>query len=1074
MSVALGSVPSMSCPVRLVVVPFGPAATAALREAVVDAQADDPLRPVDVVVPTTVVGVTVRRAVAGHGLANVRFSSLPQLAERLAARHLVLTGRRPLAPPARDRAARLALRRGTGALADAATRHFATADIVTALLAELDGADAHHRGALDRLVSSGSPRAAEVAALYGAYRGALATAAPDSVDPLDAAVAAITAGHAPASEVILFAPHRLRPADRRLLATLASEDRLTAIACDTGEDDDGAASTRTFLSAILGPPEHRGCAASPAVRVVVAPDAEEEVRLAARTVVEHLGAGGRRPERIAIAYRGAVPHLRILTQVLDEAGVPHHAPAGTTLAQTATGRLVTGLLDLRRDGYRRADLIRWLSDGPVLDADGHLVPSARWDRISRDARVSGATSWQPRLAALAATGPPDPDDARHQRRVAQVQALAAMVSDVVAHAERAASATTWAAAAAALGCAIRRFLGPARDTERWGAPDAPEMVRRHVLMEQGAYEAVLGAVEGLRRMDGVAPPPTADSLRSALSRSLDRSAPGGTTLGQGVLVTPVSDLAGADLDVLVVVGMTDDAYPPRLREHPVLRDADRVLVGSPDDGDRLLTTADRRQAERRAHLAAVAGAREVVLSYAVADVRGQRCQVPSPWLVEEAARLAGTPVSAESLPALTAQSWLTIHPSFEASLRGATTAASRHELDIALAHSGLADVLDARYQRGREAVRARAQGAYGPWLGEVRPLAGPLLDRADHALSATALERWAVCPASYLFEHILRIGDLEDAADRDTIDPKERGTLVHAALERFLAAHLPGDGREPRKPDARWTADEVSAAVAVLGQEAAAVEAAGVTGRPALWRAEAARLRRVLVRVLDIDSHLRATDRRWPVAVEMAFGRDGAEPLRVTLPSGEEVAFAGKVDRVDERADGRFVVLDYKTGKGYGFDAIPLIGTPDAEADLTDRGHKVQLLLYALASEAALNGPVASAYYWFVEQGRSLRGGPIDDRQRDRVRHVLGVAVAGIRAGTFPANPGEPDTWKNSWAACRFCAYDRMCGSGRDGTWERLRHDERLAAYAALADGSDRSTGAVPAASAAEDEEDLP
>ncbi|HEY5515636.1 MAG TPA: hypothetical protein VIK12_05450, partial [Pengzhenrongella sp.] len=62
----------------------GAAAVMVLRTVLDEVRAGDALAPVDVIVPTGVAGVTVRRAVAGvGGLANVRFSALPQVAERL-------------------------------------------------------------------------------------------------------------------------------------------------------------------------------------------------------------------------------------------------------------------------------------------------------------------------------------------------------------------------------------------------------------------------------------------------------------------------------------------------------------------------------------------------------------------------------------------------------------------------------------------------------------------------------------------------------------------------------------------------------------------------------------------------------------------------------------------------------------------------------------------------------------------------------------------------------------------------------------------------------------------------------
>jgi ATP-dependent helicase/nuclease subunit B len=105
----------------------------ALAALILAAQDGDVLAPVDVVVPSGLAGVTLRRAVAGsRGLANVRFALMPQLAERLCARHLALMPgalRRPLAPGDRNKAVQhvLASATGTGKLLAAAKRQRATA-----------------------------------------------------------------------------------------------------------------------------------------------------------------------------------------------------------------------------------------------------------------------------------------------------------------------------------------------------------------------------------------------------------------------------------------------------------------------------------------------------------------------------------------------------------------------------------------------------------------------------------------------------------------------------------------------------------------------------------------------------------------------------------------------------------------------------------------------------------------------------------------------------------------------------------------------------------------------------------
>ena len=657
-----------------------------------------------------------------------------------------------------------------------------------------------------------------------------------------------------------------------------------------------------------------------------------------------------------------------------------------------------------------------------------------------------------RLAALDQdTSADEPAKARQARRVADSVELARFVDDVAAACDRVEAADSWAAVATALRETVVAFLGGPRTVDRWGPSPGTAGTDRWVTIERAGYEGTLAAVEALRLLDGVdRSAPSLGEVRQALAQELARPLPSGTTLGRGVEVTPVRDLVGADLDLLVILGMTEEAFPPRLRDHPILGDPERRAVGG---GLALLD--DRRQAERRDYRAAVDGARHVVLSCPRADTRAQRAQHPSPWFMEAVTRLNGSPVESDKLADLDVP-WLVRHDSFVSALGEATVPLSTAEQDIRLALSGQAQVLadvDARYARGRAAVQARSDGDFGPWLGGVGPLPEPLASRIEASRSATALQTWATCPLSFLLEHVLHVRDLEDPGEEDTVDPRDKGSLVHDVLQAFLADQL-GDEHTPgRSPDEPWTAAETTRASALLDEHADALEATGRTGRPLLWRAQRARLHRQLARILAVDSRLRATRRSWPIAVEEPFGRKDRPPLELHLERSGPVSFAGYIDRVDATESGELLVLDYKTGKGYGYDAIPEPGKQDDETDLVDRGRKLQLVLYALAARQRHGTPETpvEAYFWFVELGERLRGAPVGPTEEHRLLDVLDTAVAGIRGGVFPANPGGWDAYRG-WENCTYCAYHRVCPSGRSETWAAVSTDDAVADYARLTD----------------------
>ena len=92
-------------------VPYGPPAVEALREAIAAAKGGDPLQPVTVAVPSNYAGLSLRRALGstGRGLVNVRFIVLPRIAELLGSPALAEEGKRPLTSPVRAEAVRAAV-----------------------------------------------------------------------------------------------------------------------------------------------------------------------------------------------------------------------------------------------------------------------------------------------------------------------------------------------------------------------------------------------------------------------------------------------------------------------------------------------------------------------------------------------------------------------------------------------------------------------------------------------------------------------------------------------------------------------------------------------------------------------------------------------------------------------------------------------------------------------------------------------------------------------------------------------------------------------------------------------------
>jgi ATP-dependent helicase/nuclease subunit B len=1024
----------------VVVTRFGDPAFAALSDVLAHVRGGDPMTAVDVAVPSAFAGITVRRRFANPGLAGVRFASLPRLIADRALPVLAAAGMQPLTSVQRRVVVRGVLARSDGALAGSARRSARTVEAVAGVFAELEESAAG--AAVIRTLAAGGRWPAELAVLYGQYLDAVATAAgPDQM--AEAALASTRE-----TPLIVYLPRRLTRIELRFCDGMAVRGHLHVVVAITGEE----AADRDALAIrdALDPVPATAAPSFPArarAQTCGLPDAEEEARYAVRRIFAQLETQpGTCLDRIAIVYRATTPYARLVSEQLSAAGLPHHAPPQRSLACTVPGRTLLGLLRLAGTQWSRAAVFGWLRDAPVRDG-GSRLPTAMWQRLAAEAGVTRgpAVQWAAKLQRFAAATEQlsaGEGGTRAMERSASARALAGFVTGAAQRVGELNAAGTWAEAAVMLGKILDHYLGGAKAAAAWGPqPDAlaDRDVRARCDVERTAYEETLAVIDGLGSLDAAGVPVDAGILRDVLDQELAHDVREATGVGRGVLVGPLRDVVGADLDLLIIVGAAEGSYPPRGREHPLLRDAIRTGIG-------LRTLSDRRASERRDHLAALASAPVVVLTYPVADIRAQRGVEPAPWLLEQTDPRLTSREEKRKAPA-----------SFQASVCDAgRPAASQSEYDVRLAvpaaplsMSHPLVVAVPALGRGLTAAQQRSGGVFGPWTGGLtHPVPEVVTARLTGTLSATSLQQYAECPFSYYLRYVLGVRPLEEP-DEDKIDAAERGSAVHSVLERLVRSAIEA-GKAPQEP---WSQAEHASAQQMLAEQADRMLAEGKAGRAAPWAVQAERWRRQLRRVLVADDAYRAARGAVPRDVEHAFGRDDQPPLVLNLPGGQ-VRLGGSIDRVDETSDGELVVIDYKTGKSKNYEAFPRYDDAAAGADLTERGKKLQLPLYALAARQGYGDDATpvSAYYWFADEGDARRGGPVDLPAVNRFHEVLGVLAEGIRDGAFPARPGAFDTYFRSFESCSWCPYDRVCGKARDDEWAQLRGDTRVSRYADLAE----------------------
>ena len=233
-------------------------------------------------------------------------------------------------------------------------------------------------------------------------------------------------------------------------------------------------------------------------------------------------------------------------------------------------------------------------------------------------------------------------------------------------------------------------------------------------------------------------------------------------------------------------------------------------------------------------------------------------------------------------------------------------------------------------------------------------------------LSASALSTYDDCPLRFKFGTVLRV----------PTRPKtffSLGTAVHAVCEQVARRKREGE---------RVTLD---AALAVLD---------GVwssAGYPSKTKEEEDR---------EKAREMVATYVAW----EEANRNEVVDAERWFEFSIDGVRFVGSIDRLERTPEGRYVVIDYKSG---GTGSITKKGLPE----------NIQLNLYCLAVREVFGELPERATFFFVREKKEWSYFPTEETV-DAFRERVSGYIRRIRAGEFPAVSGY---------GCTYCDYQMLC-----------------------------------------------
>ncbi|MSO69266.1 MAG: double-strand break repair protein AddB [Alphaproteobacteria bacterium] len=253
------------------------------------------------------------------------------------------------------------------------------------------------------------------------------------------------------------------------------------------------------------------------------------------------------------------------------------------------------------------------------------------------------------------------------------------------------------------------------------------------------------------------------------------------------------------------------------------------------------------------------------------------------------------------------------------------------------------------------------------------PAPRPPLHTRPRQLSVTAVETWLADPYSIYARYILRLKPL-DELDADP-GAAERGSLIHDVFDAFVRDH-------PR--------DLPDHALAQL-IEAGRARFAALAHRPTIMAFWWPRFERIAAWFIEAERERRA-EGTHPCATEISG------TLSFDAPGGT-FTLSAKADRIDRKADGALVIIDYKTG------------TVPSKNDV-ENGKRAQLPLEAAIAlargfgAAVPDAPVTALEYWRLsggeEPGKVIRVGKDAEALARRLLARLQDYVAGFDDPTMP------------------------------------------------------------------------
>ncbi len=813
--------------------------------------------------------------------------------------------------------------------------------------------------------------------------------------------------------IVVFLPTHINRSSAEIIRGLSGSSAVSIILRTFGDRDLDDSFTGWARRADPGLVEPSPCSFPVSnLAFVDAHDPTDEVRYAVKAVIEGAMKGAKLSE-MEIAYTSEEPYLPYLVAQLNRSHIPFVASPAGHLSDTAWAKRVQATLEIMSSTVT-LDCLFDLLKIRAGAADGEFIPVSAMEEAARSVLGDLAEKhWLDRLESCKNELPEGLISYRFSRNFnpSQIQQACIKLIEEIKEIFELRKSTQDKT------LSFADWIAWGEEFHLWRGQSDEETATN--AQSDARQIAVAEVLQALKKLDLIVTGVTFEEFRDSVLDAIESEPLKVGKIERNLPVNPIWSNPFSPRKLVIILGMTEDRVSA-LKGHdpfiPRYLERKHHLEGNSE--------STRYFGARVAFSNILFSSGRVILTSCRSDLSDSKAKAPARWLCDLVSKSIGRRVSTSEYLFLKDPTLRHLEGDFSELLTFPSPIEVR---DLKILRAGelkraTSDLeafqpvgTDGPLERGFKLKMARASQNFTEFDGIIGEAIFEQTEK--EVFSPTALERWATCPFSYFARDILAIDSVESALSEARISPRDRGNIIHHALDAMVKWSL----RDPRgtasKPGAPWSEEEV--AVAIASAEAKIVELARLNrfAKPLYQGFERNRLISEIKEIVHKDSQYREESRAETVGSEVYFGPN--ERLRAVFGiEGElSVEFAGRIDRIDLRHSlNQMVVIDYKSGKSSQYKITP--------ENPTQNGRNLQLAIYA-ASLSEMEPisevpPELLGEYLFTapsEEARRISLG-LTDEARARVTLVVKSIVQAIKVGSFPQGLLNPTA---NPIGCEYC-----------------------------------------------------